>query len=72
MDIVPYRSAMVPPLEKDTHYIYGRSDQVLAYIAWTVQRCAPLIERAGSAAAGGRDRKRDDAGIRPYLIKEEG
>ncbi|MGG4392906.1 hypothetical protein ABEX25_01135 [Paenibacillus thiaminolyticus] len=45
VDIAPYRSAMVPPQDSDTHYISGRSDQVLAYIARTVQGFAPLVER---------------------------
>lgn len=46
VDIAPYRSAMVPPQDNDTHYIYGWSDQVLAYIARTVQGYASLVERA--------------------------
>lgn len=45
VDIAPYRTAMVPPQDNDTHYIYGWSDQVLAYIARTVQGYAPLVER---------------------------
>ncbi|BFH11929.1 hypothetical protein J6TS7_37020 [Paenibacillus dendritiformis] len=52
VDIAPYRSAMAPPQDKDTHYIYGWSDQVLAYITRTVQGYAPLVERVEALPLG--------------------
>ncbi|MDO3408339.1 TROVE domain-containing protein [Saccharibacillus sp. CPCC 101409] len=33
VDLAPYRSAMVPQEDANTHYIYGWSDQVLSYIS---------------------------------------
>ncbi|CAM3508757.1 MULTISPECIES: TROVE domain-containing protein [Saccharibacillus] len=33
VDLSPYRGAMVPREDRQTHYIYGWSDQVLSYIA---------------------------------------
>ncbi|WP_134686850.1 TROVE domain-containing protein [Brevibacillus migulae] len=48
VDIAPYRSAMVPPQDKNTFYIYGWSDTVLSYIAQTVQGYSTMIERVES------------------------
>ncbi|MCY9517567.1 TROVE domain-containing protein [Paenibacillus apiarius] len=48
VDIAPYRTAMVPPQDTNTHYIYGWSDNVLTYIAQTVQGYKTLVERVES------------------------
>ncbi|WNF07546.1 TROVE domain-containing protein [Brevibacillus borstelensis] len=45
VDIAPYRHAMLPPEIKDTYYIYGWSDHVLAYIAQTLQGYASMTEQ---------------------------
>ncbi|WP_172253629.1 TROVE domain-containing protein [Saccharibacillus deserti] len=37
VDLSPYRGAMVPKEDLNTHYIYGWSDQVLAYISAAAQ-----------------------------------
>ena len=33
VDLSPYRGAMVPKEDLNTHYVYGWSDQVLSYIS---------------------------------------
>lgn len=44
IDIAPYRSAMVPPTDKNTHYIYGWSETVLEYIAMSIKGYGNMIE----------------------------
>ncbi|WP_391574675.1 TROVE domain-containing protein [Cohnella sp.] len=44
IDISPYRSAMVPPQDPNTYYIYGWSDTVLSYIAQTAKGYDSLVE----------------------------
>lgn len=48
VDIAPYRSAMVPPQDELTHYIYGWSDTVLSYIARTVQGYGSMTEHVAN------------------------
>ncbi|OXM83516.1 TROVE domain-containing protein [Paenibacillus rigui] len=45
VDISPYRSAMVPPADPQTFYIYGWSDTILSYIAQSVKGYATMIGR---------------------------
>jgi len=44
IDIAPYRSAMVPPQDPNTHYIYGWSDTVLGYIARAAKGYGSMVE----------------------------
>ncbi len=44
IDIAPYRSAMIPPTDKNTHYIYGWSEAVLHYIAMSIKGYDNMIE----------------------------
>ncbi|MGF7396248.1 TROVE domain-containing protein (plasmid) [Thermoanaerobacterium thermosaccharolyticum] len=44
IDIAPYRSSMVPPTDKNTHYIYGWSETVLHYIAMSIKGYDNMIE----------------------------
>ncbi|WP_372634296.1 TROVE domain-containing protein [Cohnella sp.] len=44
VDIAPYRSAMVPPQDPNTFYIYGWSDTVLSYIAQTTKGYSSLVK----------------------------
>jgi 60 kDa SS-A/Ro ribonucleoprotein len=44
IDIAPYRSAMVPPTDKNTHYIYGWSETALEYVAMSVEGYGSMIE----------------------------
>lgn len=44
IDIAPYRSAMVPPQDPNTYYIYGWSDTVLSYIAQTAKGYDSLVK----------------------------
>ncbi|WP_434576981.1 TROVE domain-containing protein [Thermoanaerobacterium thermosaccharolyticum] len=44
IDIAPYRSSMVPPTDKNTHYIYGWSETVLEYIAMSIKGYGNMIE----------------------------
>ncbi|MEQ6359443.1 TROVE domain-containing protein [Thermoanaerobacter thermohydrosulfuricus] len=44
IDIAPYRSAMVPPTDKNTYYIYGWSETVLHYIAISIQGFGTLLD----------------------------
>lgn len=48
IDVSPYRSAMVPPSDPLTWYIYGWSDQVLQYIPTVIQGFGGLVERVRS------------------------
>ncbi|MET3291897.1 UNVERIFIED_CONTAM: 60 kDa SS-A/Ro ribonucleoprotein [Brevibacillus sp. OAP136] len=45
VDIAPYHHAMVPPQDRQTHYIYGWSDTVLPYIAQTMQGYGSMVEQ---------------------------
>lgn len=45
IDIAPYRSAMVPPQDLNTFYVYGWSDTVLSYIAQTAKGYGSMVER---------------------------
>lgn len=45
IDIAPYRSAMVPPQDGNTFYVYGWSDTVLSYIAQAAKGYASMVER---------------------------
>lgn len=45
IDIAPYRSAMVPPQDRNTFYIYGWSDTVLSYIAQTAKGYGSMVEQ---------------------------
>lgn len=45
VDIAPYHHALVPPQDKLTHYIYGWSDTVLAYIAQAMKGYGSMVER---------------------------
>ena len=45
IDVAPYNSAMVPPVDKQTHYIYGWSDTVLSYIAYAQQDLGDMVSR---------------------------
>jgi len=45
VDIAPYRSAMVPPQDPNTYYIYGWSDTVLSYIAQTAKGYGSMAQR---------------------------
>lgn len=44
IDIAPYRSAMIPPTDKNAHYIYGWSETVLHYIAMSIKGYDNMIE----------------------------
>ncbi|MEG6570621.1 TROVE domain-containing protein [Thermoanaerobacterium thermosaccharolyticum] len=44
IDIAPYRSAMIPPTDKNAHYIYGWSETVLEYIAMSIKGYGNIIE----------------------------
>lgn len=44
IDVAPYRSAMVPPADGDTYYIYGWSDIVLQYISLSINGYGGLVE----------------------------
>ncbi|MFC4599941.1 TROVE domain-containing protein [Cohnella hongkongensis] len=44
IDIAPYRSAMVPPQDPNTYYIYGWSDTVLSYIAQTAKGYGSMVQ----------------------------
>lgn len=61
IDIAPYRSAMVPPEDANTFYIYGWSDTVLSYIAQASKGYGTMVERieAIELEAGGHQ---DDNG----------
>ncbi|TVX99099.1 TROVE domain-containing protein [Cohnella terricola] len=45
IDIAPYRSAMVPPQDQNTFYIYGWSDTVLSYIAQTAKGYDSMVQQ---------------------------
>lgn len=45
VDLAPYNSAMVPPTDANTHYIFGWSDQVLNYISLAAQGLGGLVEK---------------------------
>jgi len=45
IDIAPYRSAMVPPQDPGTFYIYGWSDTVLSYIAQTAKGYDSMVQQ---------------------------
>lgn len=45
IDIAPYRSAMVPPQDPNTFYIYGWSDTVLSYIAQTAKGYGSMVQQ---------------------------
>ncbi len=45
IDIAPYRRAMTPPSDGDTHYIYGWADSVLKYIAYNVDGYGSMVDR---------------------------
>lgn len=58
VDIAPYQSAMVPPEDSRTFYIYGWSDTVLSFIAQSVQGyegMARHVESLELEDAGSRD-----------------
>jgi len=44
IDIAPYRHAMVPPLDRNTFYVYGWSDTVLSYIAQTAKGYDSMVQ----------------------------
>ncbi|WP_127587216.1 TROVE domain-containing protein [Paenibacillus koleovorans] len=44
IDIAPYRSAMVPPLDRNTFYIYGWSDTVLSFIAHSIRGYGTMVQ----------------------------
>lgn len=43
IDVAPYRSAMIPPQDRNTFYIYGWSDTVLSYIAQTARGYESMV-----------------------------
>jgi 60 kDa SS-A/Ro ribonucleoprotein len=45
IDIAPYRSAMIPPSDKNSWYIYGWSDTVLQYISMACQGFGGMVEK---------------------------
>ncbi|MFC5401341.1 TROVE domain-containing protein [Cohnella soli] len=45
IDIEPYRSAMVPPQDRNTFYIYGWSDTVLSYIAQAAKGYDTMVQQ---------------------------
>jgi 60 kDa SS-A/Ro ribonucleoprotein len=45
IDISPYRSAMVPPQDPNTYYVYGWSDTVLSYIAQTAKGYGTIAQQ---------------------------
>lgn len=45
VDIAPYRSAMVPPADKLSWYVYGWSDTVLQYISMACQGFGGMVEK---------------------------
>ncbi len=45
IDLAPYNAAMVPPTDKQTHYIYGWSETVLTYIAYAQQGFGDMVSR---------------------------
>lgn len=45
IDVAPYRSAMIPPSDRLTCYIYGWSDVVLQYISLACQGYGGLVEK---------------------------
>lgn len=54
IDIAPYRSAMVPPSDVLTHFIYGWSDQVLQYISFAAQGYGGMVEKVKRIGLNGR------------------
>jgi len=52
IDIAPYRSSMVPPTDKNTHYIYGWSETVLEYIAMSIKGYGSMIENINKIEIG--------------------
>lgn len=52
VDIAPYRSAMVPPTDKNTYYIYGWSETVLHYIAMSIQGFGTLLDEINNMKIG--------------------
>lgn len=45
VDVAPYRHAMTPRQDEQTHYIYGWSDTVLSYIARSVTGYSTVMEQ---------------------------
>lgn len=45
VDVAPYRSAMVPPEDRNTWYIYGWSDTVLSYIALSCRGYGGMVQK---------------------------
>lgn len=56
IDISPYRSTMVPPLDANTFYIYGWSETVLGYITQATKGYGSMVDRieAIELEAGGQ------------------
>lgn len=52
IDIAPYRSAMIPLTDKNTHYIYGWSETVLEYIAMSIKGYGSMIENINKIEIG--------------------
>lgn len=50
IDIAPYRSAMVPPQDPGTFYVYGWSDTVLSYIAQTARGYDSIVRQIEAKA----------------------
>jgi 60 kDa SS-A/Ro ribonucleoprotein len=49
IDIAPYRSAMTPPQDPNTYYVYGWSDTVLQFIANSTQGYKGMVETIQAA-----------------------
>lgn len=45
IDIAPYRTAVVPPDDNMTHYIYGWSDAVLQYISYSINGYGSVVDK---------------------------
>jgi 60 kDa SS-A/Ro ribonucleoprotein len=50
IDVAPYRSALVPPADPLTFYIYGWSDTVLQYISFAVQGYGGMLDMVNKTA----------------------
>ncbi len=48
IDIAPYRTAVVPPVDQLTYYIYGWSDTVLQYISYAINGYGDMAGRVRS------------------------
>jgi 60 kDa SS-A/Ro ribonucleoprotein len=50
IDVAPYRSALVPPADPLTFYVYGWSDTVLQYISFAIQGYGGMVVMVNKTA----------------------